>query len=87
MTGWSITNGAGAYGTDYLLRARESTQASASLLQSIIEPSNAHPEFEVYNLFKCTHPLYVKKRIICTHHQHLTVAAKGVPQGLILVRP
>ena len=25
MTGWSITNGAGAYGTDYLLRAREST--------------------------------------------------------------
>lgn len=25
MTGWSITNAAGAYGTDYLLRAREST--------------------------------------------------------------
>lgn len=25
MTGWAITNGAGAYGTDYLLRAREST--------------------------------------------------------------
>lgn len=24
MTGWSITNAAGAYGTDYLLRARES---------------------------------------------------------------
>ena len=35
MTGWSIINGAGAYGTDYLLRARESNLASASLLQSL----------------------------------------------------
>lgn len=24
MTGWNITNGAGSYGNDYLLRARES---------------------------------------------------------------